>query len=168
MKKILAILAAFATLFALASCKMQGNQTTAERVSDAEAEYSMLVESSIQAETEREEKIVKSIKDIGKSQKGKQLVLQRDEDHYQVYVMNKKNICTKIVDYYFFDNIEAYNIKSNDPKKVGSRKKIIDDPEARMIAYEKDFEAGEIDTYNEIYEFFSDPGYAEMGVHIVE
>lgn len=168
MKKILAILAAFATLFSLAACKMQSNKTTAERVSDAEAEYSMLVASSIQAETERAEKIVKSIEDIGKSQKGKQLVLQRGEDHYQVYVMNKKSICTKVIDYYFFDNIEAYNIKSNDPKKSGNAKRIIDDPEARMIAYEKDFQAGEIDTYDEIYEMFSDPGYAERGIYIVE
>ena len=168
MKKILAVISVFAVLLSLASCKVKNNKTTAELVSEADAERSMLVESSIQAETEREEKIVKSIKDIGKSEKKKQLVLKRDEDHYQVYVMNKKNICTKIIDYYFFDNIEAYNIKANDPKKTGSRKRIIDDPEARMIAYERDYEIEERNTYDQIYEFFSDPAYAEVGIVIVE
>lgn len=168
MKKILAILSVFATIFTLASCKMQSDKTTAERVSEAEVERSMLIESSIQAETLREEKIIKSIEDIGKSKKGKQLVLKRDEDHYQVFVMNKKNVCTKIVDYYFFDDIEAYNLKSNEPKKTGSRKRIIDDPEARLIAYEKDYDTDERNTYDEIYEFFSDPAYAEVGIIIVE
>ncbi|MBQ3006408.1 MAG: hypothetical protein IJD78_02500 [Clostridia bacterium] len=168
MKKILAVLAAFATLFSLASCKMKNNQTTAERVSEVEAEYSMQIASSIQAETEREEKIIKSIEDIGKSEKKKQLVLKRAEDHYQVYVMNKKNICKKIVDYYFFDDIDAYYIKSNGSKSDKNRKKIIDDPEARMIAFERDFNAEKETTYDEIYEIFSDPRYADLGISIVE
>ena len=167
MKKILAILAVFASLFSLASCKMQNNKTTAELVSEAEAEQSMLIESSIQAETLREEKLVKNVDDIGKSEKKKQLVLKRDDDHYQVYVMNKKNICTKVLDYYFFETAESYNMKALD-KKIGSKKLVEKDDEARMLVYEKDYDIEERNTYDQLYEYFSDPGYAEVGIVIVE
>ena len=167
MKKILAILAAMATAFSLVSCKMQNNKTTAELVSEAEAKQSMLIESSIQAETVREEKVVENIDIIGKSEKKKQLVLQRDEDHYQVFVMNKKNICTKRRDYYFFESLESYNIKADD---VGTKNsKIVEkDPVARMVVYESDFEPEDRQTYDELYEFFSDPAYAEVGIFIIE
>lgn len=167
MKKILAILAAFAAVLSLASCKVQNNKTTAELVSEAELEQSQLVESSIQAETQREEKIVENVGDIGKSEKKKQLVLKRGDDHYQVFVMNKKNICTKVRDYYFFDSIEGYNIKASDKEK--GRQKLVDkDPESRMLVYESDYEIEERNTYDQIYEFFSDPAYAEVGIIIVE
>lgn len=167
MKKILAILAVFASLFSFASCKMQNNKTTAELVSEAEAEQSMLIESSIQAETLREEKLVKNIDDIGKSEKKKQLVLKRDDDHYQVFVMNKKNICTKVIDYYFYESAETYNMKAL-AKDTGRQKLIDKDDEARMLAYESDYNIEERNTYDQIYEFFSDPGYAEVGIVIVE
>lgn len=167
MKKILAIIAVLATVLSLASCKMKNNKTTAELVSEAEVERSMLIESSIQAESQREEKIVENIGEIGKSEKKKQLVLKRDEDHYQVFVMNKKNICTKVRDYYFFESIEAYNIKVSDKEK-GRQKLVHKDPESRMLVYESDYDIEERNTYDQIYEFFSDPRYAEVGIIIVE
>ena len=37
-----------------------------------------------------------------------------------------------------------------------------------MIAYERDYETEERNTYDQIYEFFSDPAYAEVGIYIVE
>lgn len=167
MKKILAIIAVLATVLSLASCKMKNNKTTAELVSEAEIEQSMLVESSIQAETQRVEKIDENVDKIGKSQKKKQLVLKRGDDHYQVFVMNKKNICTKVHDYYFFESIEGYNIKASD--KTKGRQKLIDkDPESRMLVYESDYDIEERNTYDQIYEFFSDPRYAEVGIVIVE
>lgn len=167
MKKILAVIAAVAAVLSLASCKVQNNKTTAELVSEAEIEQSMLVESSIQAETQREEKIIENVGDIGKSKKKEQLVLKRGDDHYQVFVMNKKNICTKVLDYYFFESVEAYNIKVNDKSK--GRQKLVDkDPESRMLVYESDYDIEERNTYDQIYEFFSDPAYAEVGIVIVE
>ncbi|MBQ2842263.1 MAG: hypothetical protein IJE72_04435 [Clostridia bacterium] len=165
MKKILAVLAAFATLFSLASCKVENNKTTAEKVSEAEMEQSMLVESSIMAETVREEKMVRSIEDIGKTQKGKQVVIKinaADYEHYRVYPVNKKGVCKKEIDYYFFDSIDAYNIKSKKPK-VETRQKLIDaDPEARMVVFESKYEEDALITFDQLYERFSNSQFGTL------
>lgn len=171
MKKILAVIAAFATVISLASCKMESNKTTAERVSEAEAERSQAIEASIQAETKRFEKIDENIDYIGKTEKNKQIVIERvgiDCQHYQVYVFNRKGICNKLIDYYFYDSIEAFNIRNEDSKEKTRQKKIKSDPEARMVAFESDYDVEERNTYEQLYDHFVDATFEEDAVRMVK
>ncbi len=171
MKKIISVLAALAAVFSLASCSVNGGQTTAERVSEIEIEMSQMVEESIQAETKRAEKIVKTVKDIGKTKKNEQLVVKVDYangEHYQVFVMNKKGICQKVNDYYFYDTLELFNINNEKQKEKTRMKKIDSDPETRMIAYESDYTIEERNKFDQLYELYSNEESKAQGFTVIE
>lgn len=158
MRKIMALLLTFAALFSLAACSVDSGKTTAELVSEAEAEQSMLVESSIQAEVERSEEMVESIDKIGKTEKNKQLVIKRPYAHgerYQVYVMNKKGICKEVIDYYFYNTSEMFERNNEKQKSETSKKKIDSDPATRMVVFKTDYDVGEDVTFEMLYDRFA-------------
>ena len=171
MRKIAAILLTFAALFSLAACSVDSGKTTAELVSEAEAERSMLVESSIQAEVERSEAVIKSVDKIGKTEKNKRLVIKRPYAHgerYQVYVMNKKGICKEIIDYYFYNTLELFERNSEKQKTDTGRKKIDSDRATRMVAFKRDFDMGEDITFEVLYDRFAKGVEAGSGIIIIE
>lgn len=157
MRKIMALLLTFAALFSLAACSVDSGKTAAELVSEAEAEQSMLIESSIQAEVDRLEEMDESVDGIGKTQKNKQIVVKlpyANGEHYQVYVMNKKGICKEVLDYYYYNTLELFE-RNNEKQKEDLRKKKFDsDPVTRMVAFKSDYDVGEDVTFDQLYDRF--------------
>ncbi len=171
MKKIIAILAALATALSLASCSVENDKTTAELVSEQEAEYSQLIESLTQAEIERSEKIVKNVEDLGKTQKNKQIVVRvpyANGEHYQIFVFNRKGICEKVRDYYFYETAEMFERNNEKQKENINKKKIDSDKTARMVAFEKDYDIEERNQFDQIYELYSGEEPKARGYEVIE
>lgn len=171
MKKIIAILAAFATALSLASCSVNNNKTTAELVSEQDAEYSQLIESLTQAEIERSEKMIKNIEDLGKTEKNKQIVVKvasANGEHYQIFVMNRKGICEKVRDYYFYDTAEKFEIANEKQKETSRKKKIDSDKTARMIAFESEYNIEERNQFDQILELYKNEDSKAQGFEVIE
>lgn len=171
MKKLIAVLSILATVLSLAACSVESGKTTAELVSEAEAEKSQLVESSIQAEVEYSEQVVKSVDKMGKTEKNKQLVIKRpyaNGEHYQVFVLDRKGICKTVIDYYYYNSVELFENNNQKQKEKTSRKKIDSDPASRMVAFEREYDVEERNTFDQLYEFFSDESFKEAGYIIIE
>lgn len=171
MKKIIAILAAFATALSLASCSVNNNKTTAELVSEQDAEYSRIIESMTQAEIERSEKMIKNIEDLGKTQKNKQIVVKvasANGEHYQIFVMNRKGICEKVRDYYFYDTAEKFEIANEKQKETSRMKKIDSDKTARMIAFESEYNIEERNQFDQILELYKNEDSKAQGFEVIE
>ncbi|MBR5562219.1 MAG: hypothetical protein IKW12_03625 [Clostridia bacterium] len=170
-KKILAILAALTTVFSLASCSVKNDKTTEELVSEQEAEYEQLIESMSQAELEVSENVIKNIKDIGKTVKNKQIVLKTPYAHgerYRIYIFNKKGICEKVRDYCFFNSSELFELNNEKQKEKTQEKKIDSDKDARMVAFESEYDIEERNKFDQIYDYYnSDEGRA-AGYEIIE
>lgn len=171
MKKIIAILAAFATALSLASCSVNNNKTTAELVSEQDAEYQQLIESLSQAEIERSEKMVKNIEDLGKTEKNKQIVVKvayPNGEHYQVFLFNRKGICQKVRDYYFYETVEMFEISNERQKETERKKKIDADKTARMIAFESEYEIEERNQFDQILELYKNEDSKIQGFEVIE
>lgn len=171
MKKIIAILAVFATALSLASCSPKNDKTAEELISEQDAEYSQLIESMTQAEIERSEKMVKNIDDLGKTEKNKQIVVKvayPNGEHYQVFVFNRKGICQKIRDYYFYATAEMYAISNERQVEDDHRKKIDSDKTARMIAFESDYELEERNKFDQILELYKNEESKAQGYEVIE
>ena len=125
MKKMIAILTALAATLSLASCSVKNDKTTADYLAEQEIEESQLIESLTQAEIERSEKMIKNIEDIGKTEKNKQIVVKVPYaygDQYHIFVMNRKGICEKVRDYYFYETVEMFE-RNNEKQKEDTGKK---------------------------------------------
>lgn len=171
MKKIIAILAAFATALSLASCSVDNDKTAADYIAEQEAEYSQLIESLTQAEIERSEKMVKNIEDLGKTQKNKQIVVRvpyANGEHYQIFVFNRKGICEKVRDYYFYETDEMFERNNEKQKENVNKKKIDSDKTARMVAFEKDYDVEERNQFDQIYELYSGEEPKARGYEVIE
>ncbi len=171
MKKIIAIIAAFATALSLASCSVDNDKTAADYIAEQEAEYSQLIESLTQAEIERSEKMVKNIEDLGKTEKNKQIVVKvasANSEHYQVFLMNRKGICEKVRDYYFYESLEMFERNNERQKESGRQKKIDSDKTARMIAFESDYEIEERNKFDQIYELYKNDESKAQGFEVIE
>ncbi len=171
MKKIIAILAVFATAFTLASCSVKNDKTTAELVSEQEAEYQQLIESMSQAEAEVSENVIKNVEDIGKTQKNKQIVVKvasANSEHYQVFIFNRKGICQKIRDYYFYDTVDKFEIADEKQKETSRKKKVDSDKDARMIVLESDYEVEERNQFDQILELYKNEDSKAQGFEVIE
>ena len=171
MKKIIAILAVFATAFSLASCSVKNEKTTAELVSEQEEEYQQLIESMSQAELEVSEHVIKNVKDIGKTVKNKQIVLKMpyaNGEHYQIYIFNRKGICEKVRDYYFYNSSDLFELNNEKQKEKTRKKKIDSDKDARMVAFESEYDIEGRNKYDQIYEFFNDEAFLNEGYEIIK
>ncbi len=171
MKKIIAILAAFAAALSLASCSVDNDKIAADYIAEQEAEYSQLIESLTQAEIERSEKMVKNIDDLGKTQKNKQIVVRvpyAHGEHYQIFVFNRKGICEKVRDYYFYETVEMFERNNEKQKENLNKKKIDSDKTARMVAFEKDYDIEERNQFDQIYELYSSEEAKAQGYEVIE
>ena len=171
MKKIIAILTAFAAALSLASCSMKNDKTTADYLTEQAIEESQLIESLTQAEIERSEKMVKNIEDIGKTEKNKQIVVKvasANGEHYQIFVMNRKGICEKVRDYYFYDTAEKFEIANEKQKETSRKKKIDSDKTARMIAFESEYNIEERNQFDQILELYKNEDSKAQGFEVIE
>ncbi len=168
MKKLIALIAVFAAALSLSACTV--NMTPEEKQAYYAAEESKRVAASIQAENDYIDGVNKhSEETIGKTIKDKRLVIKDFFTlgyEYRVFEFNKKGDITHHYLYKFYDEIENYEVQLEIDKSSTSKKIIDKDPKARMIVYEIKETAPQ--TFDEIYQAYSDPAIIERGYSIVE
>ena len=153
MKKILALLAAFATLFSLSACKMN-RELTPEEIAKKE---SKAVAQSIKAEEAYQKGYEKTVDKLGKTEKGKRIVVKDPDNNgheYWVYEFDKDEMLKNKYRYLFYEHLEDYekyleNFKANDVDIVEADKK------SRLIIYEIDMGENPNYTYDFFYQILS-------------
>ncbi len=169
MKKLIALIAVFATVLSFSACKLNKDLTPEEKQSKYAAEESKKVAASIQAENDYIDGVNEySDNEIGKTVKGKKLVIKAESAlgyKYNVFEFNKKGKMTARYCYEFYDSIENYEIQS-DIKDNRDRKLVETDDEARMVVYKYN-EVWE-QTFDELYTAYSKPEVNDLGYSIVE
>lgn len=169
MKKLIALIAVFATVLSFSACKLNKDLTPEEKQSKYVAERSEKEAASIQAENDYIDGVHDySENEIGKTQKGKKLVVKCDSPlgyKYNVFEFNKKGKMTARLCYEFYDSIENFEVQSN--IKDARKYKIVDtDKEARMVVikYNEVWEQ----SFDEIYNTYAKPEIQDLGYTIVE
>lgn len=171
MKKIISILVALSAVLSLVSCSVDSGKTTAEKLSEAEVERSRLVEESIQAEVERSEEVADSVDKIGKTQKNKRIVVSVPFAYgkqYQVYVINRKGICDEVLNYYYYDSVDLFELNNEKQKEETLQKKIDSDASTRMIVFKSEYNNERRNRFDSLYEMFSGENFVKEGYVIIE
>ncbi len=167
MKKILSAILMLCVVLSLTACKM--NMTAEERQEYMEEKESERVAQSIEAEEKYSEGIVKNVGKIGKSKKDERLVVRIPYAHgelYHEFNFNKKGVCQSLTLYYFFDDVEMYemNLETDTPK----RKIIKKDKDARMIVFNEGIFSEKEKKYDEVHDTFLDEYFVESGYEIIK
>lgn len=164
MKKILALAVIAATLFSLSACKVTGKMTVEERESSR-------VEESLKIEREYVEGVNETVEEeIGKTKKGERLVIKGSTalgHEYTVFIFDKKEKLKDEYNYQFFDLMKNYEY-TLEIKETGHGKQVDHDDKARMVVYKKASKDLAEDTFDSLYEVYSNPQLTELGYIIVE
>ena len=141
LKRLTALLAALALVLALSAChvKNEGGKILSEDeiLSSQEAEVSSKEAASAAVESAVAQEMNDYVKkEIGKTEKNKQVVAVRVEDTYttyRVYKIDRKGVCEYLTTYTFhdsdhYDAIKSYGDNAND-------KLIRHDDDARLLVY---------------------------------
>ena len=179
MKKILSVILAATALFTLAACKVkpsENKETEPYRPEEFQAQVSQLQaeRASELAEQQKEkDKLNKEIDDyiaeIGKTKKGKELVLEISSSRgreYQKYVFNKKGEAEYRIDYLFYNSSEDYEIRVENAKKDEHSKLIEKDRKTLMVVVKVTNIRHAM--FDELYEACSKPEVIALGYKIVE
>ncbi len=165
MKKIIAILTAFAAALSLASCSMKNDKTTADYLTEQAIEESQLIESLTQAAIEHSQKVNKAVDKLGKTEKGKRLVIEVPYAHgkeYRVFEMDKNQECKYTINYFFYDDEEVFMINKENDDKYDV------DKDLKMVAYKNDYESFSHKTYDDLYELYSSDSAIQDGYVIIK
>lgn len=166
MKKILALLGIAATLVSFSACKIN-KELTPEEIA---AEQSKAVAQSIKAEEKYEEGHNETVDKLGKTQKGKRLVLQepdRNGYEYNVYEFDKKEVLKKRYRYVFYGTPTEYKKILENAKRNGDDIKEADE-KSRLIIYNIKFEEDPGLTFDYLYELNSSEWAKAAGTIIIE
>ncbi|MEE1138751.1 MAG: hypothetical protein U0M02_09775 [Acutalibacteraceae bacterium] len=179
MKKILSVILAAAALFTLAACKVkpsENKETEPYRPEEFQAQVSQLQaeRASELAEQQKEkDKLNKEIDDyiaeIGKTKKGKELVLEISSSRgreYQKYVFNKKGEIDYRLDYMFYNSTEDYDSCLRVVKNDEYRKVVEKDSKILMVVVK--YTDPTQSTFDELYGTYSKPEVIALGYKIVE
>lgn len=141
MKRLLALLAATSMLLALTACHIKKGD--GKILSDDEIQVSQEAEAASReaasaalesAVAEEMDDVIK--KDIGKTQKNKQVVVVRTEDYYteyKIYKMDRKGMIDYVLSYTFYDETHYSQIKGYGDQE--NNKLIKHDDNARLLVY---------------------------------
>ncbi|GEM_PF-5525479 len=150
MKKLIAVFMLCAIAVSLSACHSKKNMTDEEYSKYVDAEQSKKVAESVKAEAKVSEGLAEVSDDVGKTIKGKKLVVYKDDDYskiYKVIMMDKKGNADYIVTYYFAPTRTAYNQLVDTGKTDGTLYK--KDASSRMVAYKEKSEMKQ--PYEEFY-----------------
>ncbi len=168
MKKLIALAVVLVTVISLSACKTKELSPEEKQSKYAEAE-SERVAASLQAENDYIDGVHEySDNEIGKTVKGKKLVIRAESSmgyKYLVFEFNKKGKMTKRLSYEFYDSIENYEVQA-EIKEDRKRKLVDTDDKARMVVYK--YEEVWEQTFDELYDGYSKPEVNELGYSIVE
>lgn len=157
MKKIAAIFLLCAVVVSFSACHSKKDMTEEEYSKYVSAEESKRAAESQEAEAKISEGLAEVSDDVGKTIKGKKLVLYRDNSHtkqYRVIMMDKDGNGDYMLNYYFAPNRDAYNalIQSGKEDKNIYKK----DAASRMVAFKTEGVVKE--SFKEYYD-----GYKSVG-----
>lgn len=155
MKKIVAALMLCAIAVSLSACHSKSNMTDEEYSKYVAAEESKKVAESVEAEAKVSEGMAEVSDDVGKTIKGKKLVLYKDDGYskvYRVIMMDKDGNGDYMINYYFAPDRDGYNklLESGKEDKNIYKK----DAASRMVAFKGD------DVVNQPFQDFYD-GYVD-------
>lgn len=179
MKKIISVILAVAALLTLAACKVkpsENKETDPYRPEDFQAQVSQLQaeRESEQAEKQKEqdkinEEVDEYVAKIGKTKKGKELVLEVTMSRgkqYQKYVYNKKGEIDYRLSYFFYDKMEDYTSRIAAAESNKNCKIVEKDKKTLMVVVKyTDITSS---PYEELYETYCQPEVIELGYKIVE
>lgn len=148
MKKILAVVCIFAALFSFASCKrkLTPEEEDASRAvarSIALAEYESKVAASIQNEENIVEDKAKTLEELGKTEKGKQIVFRNTTGYtqYDVVFFDAKGKAESWERYTYYPNTESFKLAMRD-KDEGKFAYVTSDEDLRLIVSKNENEKG--------------------------
>ncbi len=170
MKKIIALIAVFATVLSFSACKMNKELTVEEIREQEQIEISKREAESLKAEKDFSEGVEKEVDKLGKTEKGERIVFKEPRpgiDVYYVYEFDKKEIVNARYIYKFFQNADYYNaaVGSGD----GTSRELVDkDDKARMVVYELELQEEDYQTFDYLYDLYSSTDYTDYGYEIIE
>lgn len=149
MKKVLAVLCVFATLFALAACKNKEKELTEEeRLASLHAsqeqnriEMSQQVEHSIKQEIEIQSDKKNTLENLGKTEKDKQIVFLSDGEYpgmkegYQIIKFDGSGKFESWLQYIYYPTTEAFDRALAYIKDDGNFAYETSDASMRVIVY---------------------------------
>lgn len=155
MKKLLAILGVFATIFAFASCRqLTPEEADASREaarSIAVSKYEQKLEESLKHEEEIAKEKAKTVAELGKTEPGKKLVYRSKNEiwssKYYVAMMDKDGKLDYIMEYHYYPNEDNYEFDLEKYKKDDDVEETDDDN--RLIIFRQDVENGKGIAYEE-------------------
>ncbi|MBE6821253.1 MAG: hypothetical protein E7516_09425 [Ruminococcaceae bacterium] len=179
MKKIISVILAVAALLTLAACKVkpsENKETDPYSPDDFQAQVSQLQaeRESEQAEQQKKqdklnEEIDEYVAKIGKTKKGKELVLKVSVSRgkeYQKYVYNKKGEIDYRISYYFYDKMEDYTSRIAVAENTKDCKILEKDKKTMMVVVKyTDITSY---PYDQLYETYCKPEVIDLGYKIVE
>ncbi len=148
MKKILAIVGVFATIFAFASCKqLTPEEADASREaarSIAVSKYEQQIEESLKHEEKIYEEKVKTVAELGKTEPGKKIVYKSNNEiwvskYYAAY-MDKDGNLDYIIQYNYYPTTKNYEFDVEKFKKNEDLEETND--ELRLIVFRQEVEKG--------------------------
>lgn len=167
MKKIIALIAVLATVFSLSACKAK---TPEERQAELAAKQEKAVQQSIKAEEEYQKGMDKYVDKLGKTEKGKKLVVREVggvDPEYSVYEFDNKEVLKKRYKCVFFASPDDYNARLRDGD--GIMRDLVDhDDKARMLKYEIEFEEDPQLTFDFFYNNAKSEVAVEAGFEVIE
>ena len=179
-KKIIALLLVFASLFTFAACKGEGGETTTtdpvgDAIDFAEAEASVRAEQSKEAderaseEAAIQEEIDEHIAKVGKTKKKTQIVVELKREwgrEFHRYEFNRKGEYKTQMIYHFYDTSELYYAEVEAWKHRAQAKVTDKDKDMKMIVVKNDRFNGR--PFDEMYELFKSEEVRDRGYTIIE
>lgn len=148
MKKVLAVLCVFATLFALAACKEEKELTPEESLASLKAEqsknyaeYEKSVAASIKHEEDIYEEKMDTLEELGKTEQGKRIVFMSDGQYpgmlegFEIIKFDDNEKFESWVRYIYFPSTESFDRAISDTKDENKFKYETSDASKRVIVY---------------------------------
>lgn len=140
MKKLIAALLILASAVSFASCSVNKKELTyEERQASLEARESEKVAESLKQESEIAEEMSEFEDEIGKTVKGKRIVIKSvytDRTEYGVFEFDKNQKLKSRREYMYFNDVSDYNVVKNNKGLRETLKLVKDDKDSRLLVFE--------------------------------
>ncbi|MBQ3044517.1 MAG: hypothetical protein IJO03_02485 [Clostridia bacterium] len=179
MKKIIAMLLVFVSLFSLAACKGNGGDVETDPVKAAddfaqnqaavEAEQSKQAAEKAAEQSEIQVEIDEYIEKVGKTKKKTQLVVELKRTwgrEFHKYEFNKKGEFKTQIKYMFYDTSENYFAELEAWKNRDKAKVIDKDKDMKMLVVRNGSYNGS--SFDDMYKFYTMEEVAKQGYMIIE
>lgn len=157
MKKLIAALLILASAVAFASCSVKKKELTyEERMASIEARESEKAEESLKHESEIAEEMSELEDEIGKTVKGKKIVVKSvysDRTEYTVSEFDKNQVITSRTVYMYFNKTDDWNSVKNNKTLLETMKLVKKDDESRLLVYKYlDLDEATFDDWYQTYQ----------------